>query len=829
MSYKISYPAAAGPPKVTQHCSAFLSSRFGIPCAAAEPDPACSNVALTLPSGESFHSTDINVARCLAREASAVAAEGGLYGTDALTASAVDSWIDFSRDKIGSSLPPSGDVLSRLNAHLSERTFLVGHALTIADITAFTALGGPPSPTFLEPFPHVLRWWENICVELLGQSAAPAVRDPTAAAANPVSGVGGEVGNGNGNGNGNGGGEVGASTNFIKQIVAADIEKGVHKEVVTRFPPEPNGFLHIGHAKSICLNFGLPQAFGGRCHLRFDDTNPTKEEQRYIDAIEEDVRWLGFDWGEHLYHASDYFEQLFEWAVLLIKRGYAYVDDSTNEEMRAMRGDITKPGQDSPYRNRSVEENLDLFMRMKAGEFDEGKCVLRAKIDMASGNMNMRDPAIYRILKQSHPRTGDKWCVYPMYDFAHGQSDSVEKITHSICTLEFELHRPLYDWLQEKLDIFRVRQIEFARLNMTYMMTSKRKLLALVQEGRVSGWDDPRMSTLSGVRRRGYPPAAIRNFCEKIGVAKRDNLIHIEQLENCVREEMHVTCERRNAVLVPLKLVITNFPEGLVEEVDAPNHPEDPDTGTRKLSFARELYIERDDFMEQPSARFFRLAPGREVRLKCAYWIKATDVIKDGNTGEIVAVHCTYDPQTKGGEAPPDGRKVKGTLHWVSAHDAKKAEFRLYDRLFAKPDPEEDVPEGGDWRDNLNPESLKVVHGLTEPSLATAKPGDAFQFERVGFFAADPDTATAGMPVFNRTVTLLADKGMTDEVDPVKEARRLAQEKAAAERQRVKEERERKKAEKERKKALAGAAANGSRAADSSGPVNGANGLAGGG
>uniref|UniRef100_A0A0G4HK97 glutamine--tRNA ligase n=1 Tax=Chromera velia CCMP2878 TaxID=1169474 RepID=A0A0G4HK97_9ALVE len=606
-----------------------------------------------------------------------------------------------------------------------------------------------------------------------------------------------------------------AANNFVRQIVEDDLKTGKHSYIITRFPPEPNGFLHVGHAKSICLNFGLAKEFGGRCHLRFDDTNPAKEEQRYIDSIQEDVRWLGFDWGEHLYYASDYFEQLYEWAEKLIKQGDAFVDDQTLEEIRATRGDIFKPGTNSPFRDRSPEENLDLFRRMRKGEFPNGAKVLRAKIDMADGNMNMRDPVIYRILHESHPRTGDKWCIYPMYDFAHGQEDSIEKVTHSVCTLEFRLHRPLYEWLQEKLDIFRVRQIEFARLNVTGMMMSKRKLLELVNDGVVRGWDDPRMPTLSGLRRRGFPPAAVRDFCKRIGVAERENVIQLDLLENCVREELHHHADRRFAVHDPLRVVIVNYPEDKTETFEVANHPDKEDRGKRKMTFSRNLYISRDDFKEEADPKFFRLAPGKEVRLRFAYWAKCVEVIKD-DEGNITEVHCTYDENTKGGEAPPDGRKVKGTLHWVDAKTAVQAEFRLYDRLFLKDDPDsltdEQREEGKTWRANLNPNSMKIANGFCEPSAAEAPAGASFQFERVGFFCVDPDSsgASGGLPVFNKTV------GLTDSyakesgaLDPAKEAQRLAREKAAEERAKAKAAKEAKAAEKAAKKAAKKAAAAG--------------------
>ncbi len=546
---------------------------------------------------------------------------------------------------------------------------------------------------------------------------------------------------------------------FIRAMVLEDLQSNRHGgRVITRFPPEPNGYLHIGHAKSICLNFGIPIEFReqataeARCNLRFDDTNPTKEEQEYIDSIKRDIRWLGFDWGEHEYYASDYFEQLYEWAVRLIREGKAYVCDLTADEIRRTRGNLTQPGTPSPYRGRSVEENLDLFNRMRQGEFPDGSRVLRAKIDMASPNLNLRDPVMYRILHASHPRTGDKWCIYPMYDYAHGQSDSIERITHSLCTLEFEDHRPLYEWFIEQLGIFPSRQTEFNRLNLTHTIVTKRKLRTLVEEGHVAGWDDPRMPTLSALRRRGYPPAAIRAFCDGVGLSKREQSIELARLEYHVREELNRTTNRVMAVLDPLRLVVTNYPDGQVEQMDAVNNPEDATAGKRAIPFSKVLYIERDDFMENPPGKFFRLAPGREVRLRYAYWVTCTEVIKD-HEGHVIELRCTYDPLTRGGDNPPDGRKVKGTIHWVSAEHALDAEVRLYDTLFAKEDPN-DVPEGGDWLDNLNPDSLKVITGAkVEPSLRSAGPGACFQFERLGYFCVDPDS-TAPRLVFNRTVTL---------------------------------------------------------------------------
>lgn len=541
-----------------------------------------------------------------------------------------------------------------------------------------------------------------------------------------------------------------APSNFVRDIIDEDNRTGKHDgRVQTRFPPEPNGYLHIGHAKSICLNFGLARDYEGLCNLRFDDTNPSKEGTEYVESIKEDVRWLGFDWEDRLFYASDYFDRLYGWAEMLIKDGKAYVCDLTAEETRAFRGTLTEPGRNSPYRDRTPDENLDLFRRMRDGEFPDGSRTLKARIDMAHPNMNMRDSVMYRILRATHHRTGDKWCIYPMYDFTHGQSDSLERITHSICTLEFEDHRPLYDWYIKELGIFAPQQIEFARLNLTYTVMSKRLLLQLVDEGKVSGWDDPRMPSLSGMRRRGYTPAAIRNFCERIGVSKKDSIVDMALLEYCVREDLNANAPRVMGVLDPLKVVIENYPEGQAEELDAINNPGDPAAGTRKVPFSRELYIEREDFMEDPPKKFFRLAPGREVRLRYAYFITCTDVIKD-DSGEIVELRCTYDPATKGGDAP-DGRRVKATLHWVSAAHALTAEVRLYDRLLTVPNPAE---EGGEFWDYLNPDSLQVVKAAKlEPSVATANPGYTCQFERKGYFCVDPDSAPAAL-VFNRTATL---------------------------------------------------------------------------
>lgn len=542
--------------------------------------------------------------------------------------------------------------------------------------------------------------------------------------------------------------------NFIEEIIEKSIAEG-EPRVHTRFPPEPNGYLHIGHAKSICLNFGLAKKYGGKCNLRFDDTNPVKEDVEYVDSIKEDIKWLGFDWAEEHY-ASDYFEQLYDWAVRLIKEGYAYVDDQSQEEIRLGRGTVTQPGVNSPWRDRSVEENLDLFARMRAGEFKDGEKVLRAKIDMAHPNMLMRDPLMYRIIHAHHHRTGDRWCIYPMYDYAHGESDSIERITHSICTLEFDVHRPLYDWFIEKLGIFPSHQYEFARLNITNTVMSKRKLLQLVKEGYVTGWDDPRMPTIGGLRRRGYTPESIRMFAEKVGVAKRDNIIDLGLLEWCVREDLNKTAQRRMAVLNPVKVVITNYPEGQTEYLECINNPEDPAAGTRRVPFSRELYIERDDFMEDAPKKFFRLRPGGEVRLRYGYIIKCEEVIKDPATGEVVELRCTYDPLSLGGGSS-DGRKVKGIIHWVSAEHGVPADVMLFDRLFATEDPN-DVPEGGTFLDNLNPDSLKVVRAWVEPALAEAQPGEKFQFERLGYFCADTGASSAGkdncVPVFNRTVGL---------------------------------------------------------------------------
>ncbi|MGC2696842.1 MAG: glutamine--tRNA ligase/YqeY domain fusion protein [Candidatus Angelobacter sp.] len=542
-----------------------------------------------------------------------------------------------------------------------------------------------------------------------------------------------------------------APSNFIRDIIIEDLKTGKHQgRVWTRFPPEPNGYLHIGHAKAICLDFGLADEFGGGTNLRFDDTNPEKEETEYVESIQEDVRWLGFQW-EGLYYASDYFQQLYDWAVELIRKGKAYVDDLTADEIRKHRGTLTEPGKDSPYRNRSVEENFDLFARMKAGEFPDGSRVLRAKIDMASPNLNMRDPVMYRILHTEHHRTGDKWCIYPMYDYAHGQSDSLEKITHSMCTLEFEDHRTLYNWFIQSLGIFPSQQIEFDRLNLTYTLLSKRRLLQLVQEGRVRGWDDPRMPTLSGIRRRGYTPEALRNFVGNIGVTKTNGTIELAMLEHFVREDLNKRAQRVMGVLRPLKVVIDNYPEGQTDEMDAVNNPEDASAGMRKVPFSRVLYIEQDDFREEPPKGYFRLSPGKEVRLRYGYFITAQSVVKNDG-GEVVEVHATYDPATRGGNAP-DGRKVKSTIHWVSAAHALKAEVRLYDNLFSNPDPN-DVPEGKDFTVNLNPNSLEtLIDARLEPSLKTAEAGTRYQFERLGYFCVDPDSRP-GAPVFNRTVAL---------------------------------------------------------------------------
>jgi len=541
-----------------------------------------------------------------------------------------------------------------------------------------------------------------------------------------------------------------AGRDFIRDIIQSDLEAGRVTGVVTRFPPEPNGYLHIGHAKAICLNFGVAEEYRGRCHLRFDDTNPTKEEQEFIDAIKHDVHWLGFDWGKHLHHASDYFEQLYEWAEYLIREGKAYVDDTPPDQMRSQRGTLTEPGQNSPDRYRSVEENLDLFRRMRAGEYPNGARVLRAKIDMASPNMNLRDPVLYRILHAEHPRTGDKWSIYPTYDYAHGQSDAIEGITHSLCTLEFEDHRPLYDWLIENLPVpAHPHQYEFARLNIAYTVMSKRILTRLVSEGRVTGWDDPRMPTLAGVRRRGIPAAALRDFVRRSGITKSNSVSEFAAFEYSIREQLNRVAPRRMAVLRPLKLVIENWPEGRTETLEAINNPEDPAAGTRPITFGRELYIERDDFMENPPKKFFRLAPGREVRLRYGYFVTCREAVKDAS-GEVVELRCTYDPATRGGNTPPDGRKVQATLHWVAAADAVPAEVRLYNHLFARPDPGAD----GDIMADLNPDSLEVLRGcLLEPALTNAPIGEALQFERLGYFCADPDSAS-GKPVFNRTVGL---------------------------------------------------------------------------
>jgi len=549
-------------------------------------------------------------------------------------------------------------------------------------------------------------------------------------------------------------GEYSPPPNFIKHIIDADIEAGKNDgRVHTRFPPEPNGYLHMGHAKSICLNFGLAEEYRGLCNLRYDDTDPAKEEVEYVESIKQDVRWLGFDWQDRQYYASDYFEQLFEFAVQLIKKGNAYVDSLSADEIREYRGTLTEPGKNSPYRERSIEENLDLFERMRAGEYEEGQHVLRAKIDMASPNMLMRDPTLYRVKKVPHYRTAGMWVIYPMYDFTHCLSDSIEGITHSICTLEFEINRELYDWVLDQLEVYHPQQIEFARLNLNYTVLSKRKLIRLVEEGHVNSWDDPRMPTISGLRRRGYTSESIRNFCERIGVAKADSMVDIALLEYCIRERLNKIAPRVMGVLRPLKVIIDNYPEDQVEELDAINNPEDPDMGTRKIPFSRELYIEQDDFMEEPPKKFFRLAPGREVRLRYAYFITCVDVVKDPATGDVIELHCTYDPQTRGGDAP-DGRRVKGTLHWVSASHAVAAEVRLYEHLFLKENPNE-VEDGKDFTDFINPNSLKkLTNCMVEPGLAASEPGDRFQFERLGYFCVDAKDSAEGSLVFNRTVTL---------------------------------------------------------------------------
>ena len=543
------------------------------------------------------------------------------------------------------------------------------------------------------------------------------------------------------------------TSDFIRNIVSNDLETGKYEgRVVTRFPPEPNGYLHIGHAKAICLNFGIAAENGGVCHLRYDDTNPAREATEYVLSQQEDIRWLGWNWGEHLYFTSDYFEKLSQYAVQLIEAGKAYVDDLSQKEIREYRGTLTEPGRESPYRNRTVEENLDLFERMRAGEFEEGSRVLRAKIDMASGNLNLRDPVLYRILKTPHHQTGDKWPIYPTYDFAHGQSDSIEGVTHSLCSMEYEDHRPLYNWLLDELEIYHPQQIEFARLSLSHTILSKRKLVELVEEGNVTGWDDPRMPTLSGMRRRGYTPEAIRNFIDQVGVAKRQNTVAIAMLEHCVREDLNKRAFRVMAVLRPLRLVIENYPEGQVEELEALNNPEDPSMGSRKVPFSRELYVERDDFRENPPPKFFRLAPGREVRLRYGYFIRCVEVVKDED-GEVVELRCTYDPETRGGHAP-DGRKVRGTIHWVSAADSAPAEVRLYDYLFTTEKPD-DAADGSDYKRNLNPNSLETLTSCrVEPGLADAKPGTLYQFERLGYFCVDPVDSSPGALVFNRTVSL---------------------------------------------------------------------------
>ena len=545
--------------------------------------------------------------------------------------------------------------------------------------------------------------------------------------------------------------ETSQPADFIRAAVIEDLKTGRFTRVQTRFPPEPNGYLHIGHAKAICIDFGIAAEFGGKCNLRFDDTNPVKEEVEYVESIMQDIRWLGFDWEDRLFYASDYFEQLYQYAVQLIRKGTAYVCDLTADEVREYRGTLTEPGRESPFRNRTADENLDLFARMRAGEFPDASRTLRAKIDMASPNINLRDPVMYRILHASHHRTGDAWCIYPMYDFAHGQSDSIEGITHSLCSLEYEIHRPLYDWFLDELEIYHPRQIEFARLNVSYTVLSKRKLLKLVQEGHVRGWDDPRMPTLSGLRRRGYTAEAIRDFCERIGVAKKDSTVDLALLEHCLREDLNKRAPRAMGVLKPLRVVIENYPEGQAEDFDTLKNPEDPAAGTRKVPFSRVLYIEQDDFREAPPPKYYRLAPGREVRLRSAYFVKCVDVVKDGQ-GKVVELRCTYDPATRGGDAR-DGRKVKATLHWVSAAHAVPAEVRLYDRLFTKENPDE-ADEGRGFLANLSPNSLEVLSGCwVEPSLAGARAGAIYQFERQGYFCVDPDSA-AGRLAFNRAVSL---------------------------------------------------------------------------
>ena len=543
------------------------------------------------------------------------------------------------------------------------------------------------------------------------------------------------------------------SVDFVRGIIADDNRSGKFGgRVVTRFPPEPNGYLHIGHAKSICLNFGLAADFDGVCHLRFDDTNPSREEMEFVESIQEDVRWLGYDWGDNLFYASDYFGQLYEYATKLIENGKAYVCDLTGDEVREYRGNLTEPGKESPYRNRTVEENLNLFKSMRAGFFEEGSHTLRAKIDMAAPNLNLRDPVLYRILKQTHHRTGDEWPIYPMYDFAHGQSDSIENVTHSVCTLEFEDHRPLYDWFLNELDIYRSQQIEFARLNITHMVLSKRRLIELINGGYVNGWDDPRMPTISGLRRRGYTPEALRNFCDRISVARRDNTVEIALLEHTLRDDLNKRSPRVMGVLDPLKVVIENYPEGKVEDIISTNNPEDLTMGERNVPFTRVVYIEKDDFREVPPPKFYRLSPGREVRLKDAYYITCNSVVKDETTGEVIELRCTYDPNTFGGTSA-DGRKVRGTAHWVSEEYAVDAEVRVYDHLFTTLDPD-DVPEGSDWKDNINPDSMVVMESAKlEPGLNQAKPGERFQFLRLGYFCVDKDS-TPEAPIFNRTVAL---------------------------------------------------------------------------
>eukprot|EP00923_Selenidium_pygospionis_P034600 GHVN01060258.1.p1 GENE.GHVN01060258.1~~GHVN01060258.1.p1 ORF type:complete len:780 (+),score=60.71 GHVN01060258.1:209-2548(+) len=690
-------------------------------------------LVLETSDGKVLETSDINAIRFLTQLP--ICRTLCFIGRSPLERAAVRSWLEFCSAIAASNTNDELSMLGLLETHLAKKTYLLGNRLSVADVAMMTTLcrrfGAVDKHQILQltKFPNNVRRW----MEYIGQRHVGGVLSEITAKKAVVAGVTPFPEKGSATE------AEGERMNFLRQIVKHDLETGKHKTVVTRFPPEPNGYLHLGHAKSICLNFGLAKEFGGRCHLRYDDTNPVAEEERYIQSIQADVKWLGFDWGEHLYFASDHYDQFYRWAVDLIKQGKAYVDDQTGEEITKNRGDATHPSVESPYRNRSVQENLDWFERMRKGEFKEGERVLRAKIDMNHGNPNFRDPVLYRILHQPHLRAGDKWKIYPLYDFVHGQTDSLEKITHSICSLEFETHRPLYEWFQENLGIHRTRQIEFARLNLSHTVMSKRKLKLLVDEGHVADWDDPRMPTISGMKRRGYPPAAIRDFCERVGVAKRENLIQVDLLEHCVREALHGSAVRRFCVLRPLLVVIENYPEGTVERYDVPNHPVNEDMGKRQIEFSRELLIDQSDFLEVAPPSFHRLTVGGEVRLRYGYWIKCVSVEKDTD-GTVVCLRCTYDESTKGGAAPGDGRKVQGTIHWISKPNALKAQFRLYSRLFEAEEPEE----SGDWRAAINPNSMEVITGLVEPACAGAVPLSGIQFERVGFFVLDPDSKKPG-------------------------------------------------------------------------------------